>query len=111
MTSKNRRNLFDLLESVRQRPSMHLRRKSLLEVQTLCDGYAAALQIHCIEEAGTRFNRDFADYLGKRFKWSTCQGWARALGDHSRNSKEAFDSFFVLLAEFKEVESKNLRPK
>jgi hypothetical protein len=94
-------DIFQLLDRVRLRPSMYLRRKSLLEIETVCSGYSAGLNAHGIKEAGSRFNQDFAEYLEKRFKWSLCQGWACAIRMHSKTSRQAFDRFFALLADFK----------
>ena len=101
MPARKSRDIYEFFERVRQRPGMYFRRKSLRELETMCHGYASALHNHKIQEPGVGFSAAFNDYLYKRFGWSTCQGWARAIQDHSRNSSQAFDRFFVLLDEFK----------
>ncbi len=101
MPNNNSSDIYKMLDGVRQRRSMYLRRKSLIEIETMCHGYAMALHAHSIRESGKSFNRDFGDYLERRFGWSTCQGWACAIRDHSRSSSQAFDRFFVLLDEFR----------
>src|ERR1041384_8103551 len=97
------RNIYGLLDHMREHPSMWLRRQSLVEIESILHGYSASLKSHRIRESGTEFNRRVSDYLEQRCGWSLCRGWACAIREHSSSSKRAFDRFFDLLDEFRKT--------
>ena len=94
--------LHNFFQMVRERPSMYVRNCSLDDLELICHGYAMALGVHGIDEFGTRFNQQFAEYLLERYGWSMCCGWARGIREQSHGDDEAFRRFFELVEEFRD---------
>ena len=95
------RSLFDWLEQARQRPGMFVREKSLVELESQCTGWEAALAAHGIDEAGAGFNRVFRDWLRAEHGMSAARGWAEAIRRGAASDEEAWERFFTLLEAFR----------
>jgi hypothetical protein len=96
-----RADLYDFLCRVRQRPGMFVPGWSLRMLELICHGYSVALLTHGITEFGTQFNQKFGDFLLRRYDWSTCSGWAKAIRRNCDSDEEAFRRFFELLEQYR----------
>ena len=97
-------SIYDLINSIRERPSMFVRDKSLSEIETYLDGYVACLEAHGIEESdgGRPFHpRTFAIWLHETLGWSGSCGFAHAIKEHTSSGAEAFDRFFELVTTYR----------
>lgn len=94
-------DLYELLQGVRARPLMYLRRRSLVELERLCFGYEAALRAHGVDEFGTDFHGRFSDFLSRRRRWSLCAGWVVAIRHHARSPAAAWKLFFELVDKYR----------
>jgi hypothetical protein len=99
-------DVYDLLEQVRIRPGMFVRRGSVQELGTMLVGYSLALQVHGVPE---RF--DLRPALGPFAKWlSETQGWSMALGwdtaiEANAHGVAPLELFFNLLDEYRATAS------
>ncbi|GAA0418473.1 hypothetical protein [Streptomyces luteireticuli] len=95
------RDVYDLLEQVRQRPGMWVRDGSLRELSVLLLGYHLALGVHGIDE---RFDFDpaagpFAQWLSWTRGWSLSCGWVTAIEENA-GEVPPLGAFFQLLDEW-----------
>ena len=96
------RSLFDWLDEARQRPGMFVREKSLVELESQCTGWEAALAAHGIDEPGAGFNARFRDWLRAEHGMSVARGWADAiLRESDGDVQAAWKRFFELLGAFR----------
>jgi hypothetical protein len=94
-------NIFDILDSARDRPEMFLGR-SLGPLEVFCHGYYAALSAYHIREPVPMVDAfHFGGWLNRRFQWSPVCGWAQAIRTHCKTDEEAFDKFFELIDEYR----------
>jgi hypothetical protein len=77
---------------------------SLPPLEIYCHGYYAALSAHDIREPVPVVDTfHFGGWLRRRFKWSNKCGWAHAIRTHCETDEEAFDKFFELLADYRQL--------
>ncbi|MCX4738570.1 hypothetical protein [Streptomyces antibioticus] len=99
--------MYDLLEEVRLRPGMWLRRSSLQHLDSMLSGYVVALQIHGIEEPldlRPGSHGPFAQWLWKRLDmhYPSALGWAVEIERAAEQvDRPAIEMFFDLLDEFR----------
>jgi len=98
-------DVYDLLEEVRLRPSMWVRRSSLQHLDSLLTGYRVALEIHGVqEEFDFLHTGPFAQWLWKRLgmSFSSSLGWAVEIERAAEAADvPAMELFFDLLDEFR----------
>ena len=95
-------SLFDLLESVCDRPGLFTASGRLTPLESMCHGYAIALQNSGVHEFGSEFNRRFCRYLESRHGYATEQGWAHAIEANLLPNEDPFDRLRALVQSFKE---------
>jgi hypothetical protein len=95
-------SLFDLLDSVCDRPGMFAANGRLAPIESMCHGYATALQNSGVHEFGADFNRRFCRYLESRHGYATDRGWANAIEANLRPNEDAFERLRTLVQGFKE---------
>lgn len=95
--------ILDILDHIQKRPRMYWGR-SLPPLEIFCHGYYAALSTRHIQEpvpvVGT-FH--FGEWLYRRYKWPHACGWAEAIRTQCETDEEAFDKFFSLLEEYRQL--------
>ena len=73
-------------------------------LEIFCDGYYAALSAHHIREPAPVVGTfHFGKWLHHRFEWSHNCGWAQAIRTHCETDEEAFDKFFELLEDYRQL--------
>ncbi len=102
------RTVFDWLDHIRARPSMYLGNSSLCELETLVQGYCAALGVHGIIEPVPHMNRHFLTWLHYRTRWSCCLGWAAAIEQRHPEPDKALAAFFALVDEYRKLRPTSL---
>jgi hypothetical protein len=96
-------NILDVLDHMRERPAMYFGR-SLRPVEIFCDGYYAALSGHHVrEDAPVIGTFHFGEWLYRRHQWPHSCGWAAAIQRNCASDEEAFDRFFQLLDEYRQL--------
>ncbi|MEU7032662.1 hypothetical protein ABZ958_03115 [Streptomyces sp. NPDC046237] len=95
---------YDLLEEVRLRPGMWIRRSSLQHLDSMLTGYRVALEIHGVdEESDFAHGGAFSEWLWKRLGMSypSALGWAIEIEREAElGDLPAIELFFALLDEF-----------
>ncbi|MFC9629357.1 hypothetical protein ACFTY8_08685 [Streptomyces mirabilis] len=96
---------YDLLEEVRLRPGMWVRRSSLQHLDSLLTGYGVSLEIHGVEEEFDFLHTGpFAQWLWKRLDmaYPSALGWAVEIERAAEAADvPALELFFDLLDEFR----------
>ncbi|OKH95754.1 hypothetical protein [Streptomyces uncialis] len=97
--------VYDLLEEVRLRPGMWVRRSSLQHLDSILTGYRVALEIHGVEEEFDFLHTGpFAEWLWKRLgmAYPSALGWAVEIERAAEAANvPAMELFFDLLDEFR----------
>ena len=99
--------LFEFLERVKEKPGMYLGTASVTHLRLFLVGYRfaaiAELNITSSDEE-VDFYRNFQPWLKKRLRVYTTNSWDKIILIQSANEKEAFQSVFVFLDEFRQRE-------
>ena len=99
-----KKNLYDSLDKMRERPAMYLGEKSISRMEAFIMGFYEGSNDEITENPP--FD-GFNDFVGKFYGKYTTAGWKNLiLSDHYGNEKEALDRFFVLLDEYRENPNK-----
>ncbi|MGW7261944.1 hypothetical protein [Streptomyces sp. NPDC054842] len=100
-------DVYDVLDQVRLRPSMWVRGKSLLHLESMLIGYTAALGVHGIDEGCDLRPGSlgpFAQWLWRRLgmAYPSSLGWAVEIERRAEQTDvPAMEMFFELLDEFR----------
>ena len=100
-------DVFDLLEQVKQRPSMYVgasndqRGAQLRNLELILHGYAIALDRHQVRERVVDFPREFSKYLHTRFGWSAACGPVAAVRGAAESDEVAWEMFWQLVTDFR----------
>ena len=89
--------LYDLLQKIRERPTLYLGEPSITFLNHFISGYAFGRRE--IEVGSTNCLAGFQEYVQKYYNTCLTKGWAGLILDHSSNQKEALEKFFELLDE------------
>ncbi|MFD8933589.1 hypothetical protein [Streptomyces mirabilis] len=99
------KDVYDLLEEVRLRPGMWVRRSSLQHLDSMLTGYWVALEVHGTEEEfDFRHTGPFSEWLWKRLGMSypSALGWAVEIERAAEVAdRPAMEMFFEMLDEFR----------
>jgi hypothetical protein len=99
-----RKNLYDILDKMRERPGMYLGSHSITRLEAFICGFYEGSNDEVPENPPFG---DFNDFVGKFYGKYTTAGWKNLiLADHYGNEQEALDRFFVLLDEYRENPNK-----
>ncbi|WP_406518209.1 hypothetical protein [Streptomyces sp. NBC_00826] len=98
------RDVYDLLDAVRQRPNAWVRNGSLQELAVMMFGYHLALQVHDADEEFPfhRGSGGFAAWLSRTRGWSMATGWDAAIVENLPG-ESPLDAFFRLVDEYRDV--------
>jgi hypothetical protein len=99
------KNLYDLLERMRERPAMYLGEKRISSLRTFIDGYHFATLEHNISSIENPPLGVLNLWMANKFGWGeTSAGWNSILLIESQGDEaKALDHFFDLLPEFRKV--------
>lgn len=104
------RDVFDLLDEVRARPSMYIRfdvpERRLEDLQYILFGYSMAIESHRIEECGRSFMRNFGHFIRRVRGWSVSAGVVVAIRSNCAGEDEAWSMFWSLVDEYREEVSR-----
>lgn len=94
-------DLHELLEKIKQRPSLYLGKRSLSHLQVFLDGYTfARRQLGVsITEQEQEFD-DFQEWIEQRFNQPSTQSWTRIILFYSEDEADALNRFFELFEDF-----------
>ncbi|MBD2182859.1 hypothetical protein H6S82_04315 [Planktothrix sp. FACHB-1355] len=95
-------SFYNLIQKIKQRPSLYLGKRSSGHLQVFLDGYTFArreLDVPLTEEE--RDFEDFQEWIEKRFNQPSTQSWERIILFYSEDERDALDKFFDLFEDFK----------
>lgn len=97
-------NIFDWLDTIRERRSMHAR--TLSDLEQMIHGYYAALGVHGICESVPRMTQGhFGVWLREERRWSLSLGWANAIQQNIGSDPDAlFQTFFSFVDQYRELQ-------
>lgn len=98
------KNIYGLLEIIRQRPGIYLGQRSLTALKGFIDGYSFAIVENniLVEEEIPPF-RQFHDWVARYYKWyESTAGWKNIILKEVGDEAKACDVFFELLELFKQ---------
>jgi hypothetical protein len=95
-------SIYDLLEQIRRRPGMYIGVRSIIHLHSHLYGYTSGLaRVGFALRDQKDFHR-FHDWVARRLGYySSTPGWANMIRDKSASDEEAFEQFYILLAEFR----------
>jgi hypothetical protein len=97
------RNVFDLLDHIRERTGMYLRDSSLKELETLLWGYYTALRTHGIVEDVPEMGLHFHNWLWNREGFPSAIGWGTVLDDKYSDRDTAIAKLFEYVDEYRKL--------
>lgn len=97
-------DLFEVLEKIEQSPGMYIGRPSVSDLFMFIVGYEFARSEMDIEltEAEDRFYEEFQPWLQKKLGVKSVTSWAKLIMLSCHDEKIGFESFYRLLAEFRQ---------
>ena len=96
-----RKNIFDLIDIIKERTSMFIPDKSIKSLSTYLAGYESCLELHSIDEKGVPLFKHFGEWLKKKFNWNLLYGWAQAITENIENQQDPLKKFYSLVNEFR----------
>lgn len=94
--------LYEFISRLERRPGMYFVDDDVSTIENMICGYQQAVMSHDIKNDSTTFNKDFNEYLHKKYNWSTATGWANTLKDKYPEG-ERFSAFLRLYNEFRAI--------
>ena len=97
-------DLFEVLEKIEKSPGMYIGRPSVSDLFMFINGYEFARGEMDIEltEAEDKFYEEFQPWLQNKLGVRTVTSWAKLIMLSCHDEKIGFESFYRLLAEFKQ---------
>jgi hypothetical protein len=97
-------DLFEVLQKIEKSPGMYIGRPSVSDLFMFLVGYEFARSEMDIEltEAETKFYEEFQPWLQKKLGVRSVTSWAKLIMLSCHDEKIGFESFYRLLAEFKQ---------
>jgi hypothetical protein len=99
------KDLFDLLQVIKERPGMYVLNNTydeqFRELEVLFLGYELALSNYNISEVGSQFRNDFGGFLRSKYHWSMSCGPMAAIRLEFESSEKAWFKFWELLELYK----------
>ncbi|KKK41879.1 MAG: hypothetical protein Lokiarch_39300 [Candidatus Lokiarchaeum sp. GC14_75] len=107
MTMKNyfeRKNIFDLIDIIKERTSMFIPDKSINSLSTYLAGYDSCLELHSIVEKGVPLFKHFGEWLKIKFNWNLSYGWAQAIAENIEKQQDPLKKFYSFVNEFRKLQ-------
>ncbi len=99
-------DLFTLLQKIEKSPGMYIGRPAVTDLYLFLVGYEFARSEIDIEltPPAARFYREFQPWLQRKMGVKTVTSWAKLIMLSCHDEKKGFESFYQLLAEFRNSE-------
>lgn len=99
-------DLFEVLQKIKKSPGMYIGRPSVSDLFMFIVGYEFARSEMDIEltEAENKFYEEFQPWLQKKLGVKSVTSWAKLIMLSCHDEKIGFESFYRLLAEFRQDE-------
>lgn len=94
-------SFYELINKIKQRPSLYLNKRSLSHLKTFIDGYTFALRQANISltEEETKFE-SFQEWIEQKYNQYSTQDWSKIILFYAEDEAHALDIFFELFQEF-----------
>ena len=99
-----RKNIFDLINIIKDRTSMFIPDKSIKSLSTYLAGYESCLELHSIAEKGVPLFKHFGEWLKTKFNWNLSYGWAQAITENTEEQQVPLQKFYSLVNEFRKLQ-------
>ena len=99
-----RKNIFDLINIIKERTSMFIPDKSIKSLFTYLAGYDSCLELHSIVEKGVPLFKHFGEWLKIKFKWNLSYGWAHAITENIEKQQDPLKKFYFFVNEFRKLQ-------
>jgi hypothetical protein len=101
-----RKNIFDLIDIIKERTSMFIPDKSINSLSTYLAGYDSCLELHSIVEKGVPLFKHFGEWLKIKFNWNLSYGWAQAIAENIEKQQDPLKKFYSFVNEFRKLQPK-----
>ena len=98
-----RKNIFDLINIIKERTSMFIPDKSIKSLSTYLAGYESCLELHSIDEKGVPLFKHFGEWLKTKFNWNLSYGWAHAITENIEKQQDPLQRFYSVVNEFRKL--------
>ena len=99
-----RKNIFDLIDIIKEHISMFIPDKSIKSLSTYLAGYESCLKLHSIVEKGVPLFKHFGEWLKTKFDWNLSYGWAHAITENTEEQQVPLQKFYSLVNEFRKLQ-------
>jgi hypothetical protein len=110
MTLPENFDLFQTLEMIRKQPSLYIGEPHLSNLFMFIVGYQTTMEQYGIKLNGAEINfyNHFHNFVKTKYNLQNADSWGKIILLHSGDERRGFDSFFQILKEFKEDQSKSI---
>jgi len=99
-----RKNIFDLIDIIKERTSMFIPDRSIKSLFTYLTGYDSCLELHSIVEKGVPLFKHFGEWLKMKFNWNLSYGWAHAITENIEKQQDPLKKFYFFVNEFRKLQ-------
>ncbi len=99
-----RKNIFDLIDRIKERTSMFIPDKSIRSLSMFLAGYDSCLELHSIVEVRVPLFKHFGEWLKMKFNWNLSYGWAHAITENVDRNQDPLNKFLSFVSEFRKLQ-------
>lgn len=94
--------LYQLLDSIKQKPALFLNQQSVMALHSFLLGWKTAKNIYQLPKDEDEHDfAGFQEWITQRYDIGSSQAWPRIITFFSRDEKESLNLFFDLLEEYR----------
>lgn len=94
-------SFYELIQKIKQRPSLYLNKRSLSQLQSFIEGYTFALrQVNIPVSKEEREFEGFQEWIEQKYNQQSTQHWTKIILFYSEDEANALNIFFELFEEF-----------
>ncbi len=99
-------DLYDLIRNIQKRPAMYLGRSTISNLRTFIAGYSfARRQMQIPQTTQEQEFSNFQTWIQQKYNVAYNQTWDQIILFFSKDENSAFEEFFKLFDEFKQIDS------